>query len=65
LDNDFWHPMPPAIHVRVTVFQPLRAPEELRAETEMIVRDGGAEPLHHDLFREAWNQRDANRAVPW
>jgi hypothetical protein len=52
--------MPPAIHVRVTVFQPLRAPEELRAETEMIVRDGGAEPLHHDLFREAWNQRDAN-----
>ncbi len=60
LDESFWHPAPADIVVRHDILGPLRASEQLRAEVEKIVSAGNGAPLHHDLFREAWEQRDGN-----
>lgn len=60
IDGAFWHPVPADFGVRVSILEPLRASEQLRAEVDNIVRSGGGAPLHHDLFREAWKQRDEN-----
>lgn len=60
IDGTFWHPVPSDFRVWVSTLKPLRASEQLRVEVDNIVRSGGDAPLHHDLFREAWEQRDKN-----
>ncbi len=61
LDGSFWHPSPDDYRLRLLRdHRRLRASEELRAEVENIVSAGNSAPFHHDLFREAWEQRDNN-----
>ena len=59
-DGAFWHPMPADFGVRVETLGKLRPTEQMRTEVDQIVRSGGGAPLHHDLFREAWQQRHEN-----
>jgi hypothetical protein len=60
VDGVFWHPAPTNLGVRVHTSEPLRVSTHLRKEVENIVRTKISAPLHHDLFREAWNQRYEN-----
>jgi hypothetical protein len=60
VDGSFWHPAPHSFRVLSEVHGTLRASEQLRIEVENIVSAGGRSPLHHDLFREAWEQRHNN-----
>jgi hypothetical protein len=58
--GEFWHPAPPDITVKVTMFPPLQISQGAADEVADVVRSGHSEPLHHALFREAWYQRRAN-----
>lgn len=56
VDGAFWHPAPATFAGRVRTLGTMRISERLRAEVENMVRVGDGAPLHHDLFREAWQQ---------
>ena len=60
-DGQLWHPAPADLRVRfLGVDVPLCDSPSLRSDVLAIVRGGGTEPIHHDLFREAWEQRNDN-----
>jgi hypothetical protein len=58
--GDFWHPAPPGIRVEIQAFPPVRITPEVEQQVADFVRSGLSEPLHHTLFREAWEQRRMN-----
>jgi hypothetical protein len=58
LERSFWHPTPSSVRVRV--LGTLRPRQPVFDEVRRMVSGGESEPLHHDLFREAWEQSDAN-----
>jgi hypothetical protein len=59
-DETFWHPMPAEHHVRAEVHRGPRITKQVQSDVNSKVVTGGDAPLHHDLFREAWEQRYAN-----
>jgi hypothetical protein len=62
LDGNFWHVAPNDINIRLCVEGPSpRISDQLRMEVEQMVSTGACAPLHHDVFREAWEQRSRNR----
>jgi hypothetical protein len=62
LDGKFWHVAPNNITFRISVEGPSQIiSDQLRMEVEQMVRTGHRAPLHHDVFREAWEQRSRNR----
>jgi hypothetical protein len=59
-DGNFWHPAPTDFKMVSEIQGPIESSNQIREEVETIVRSGGSAPLHHDLFREAWEQRYKN-----
>ena len=59
-DGIFWHPMPSNVHIRLEKFDRLQITQEIRDAVQTLSADGSSGPLHHDLFREAWEQRSYN-----
>lgn len=59
-DGVFWHPAPTNFRVYWEVLSALTPSTAIRTDTTEIVSGGGSSPLHHDLFREAWDQRHPN-----
>ena len=59
-DREFWHPAPAEVTERLHTEAFRRVSETIHSDVRSIVRDGGAGPVHHDLFREAWEQRYSN-----
>lgn len=59
-DPTAWHTAPIDTHVHGEVRYPLRASARMLSDVLGIVKNGGSEPLHHNLFREAWEQRLTN-----
>ena len=60
-DNVTWHPMPHSLSASMeiaTVATPIT--EQLRQEIITLTANHREEPLAHELFREAWEQRRAN-----
>lgn len=60
LDRSFWHPAPADYGGRVRVLGSLRPRPPVLEDVRRMVGAGESEPLHHDLFREAWEQADSN-----
>jgi hypothetical protein len=60
VDGGYWHPAPMDTSLRMVTRGLLRVSEQQRLEVEAMVANGLREPLHHDLFREAWEQRDGS-----
>ena len=58
--GSFWHPMPADRLLRTEIHGVLRTSDRVRDEVDVIVAAGGFAPLHHDLYREAWEQRYKN-----
>ncbi|SAL57529.1 hypothetical protein AWB69_06246 [Caballeronia udeis] len=59
-DRSFWHPTAPSLNVRMESFSPRGISQREREDIERLVDDRTAEPLGHELFREAWAQRNTN-----
>jgi hypothetical protein len=60
-DRIFWHPAPLPTGVRgVEALHLLHLSPALIREISQIAGGGEAGPLYHDLFREAWQQRNSN-----
>lgn len=59
-DRSFWHPAPADHSARVRVLGLLRPRPPVLEDVRRMVSAGESEPLHHDLFREAWEQSDSN-----
>lgn len=59
-DGSFWHPAPSNYGVRVDIKGSINPKEEDLTFIRDIVKANGNEPLYHDLFREAWEQRYNN-----
>jgi hypothetical protein len=60
IDGSFWHTAPVDTQSHLEVRHALTASERMLSEVTQIVNNGGSEPLHHNLFREAWEQRLTN-----
>jgi hypothetical protein len=58
--GEFWHPAPPDIRLGILTFPPLDIPDGIANEVAGLILNGSNEPLHHTLWREAWNQRRDN-----
>ena len=59
-DGIFWHPAPAHHSVSVIAQSHLRPSEEIHEDVRSLVAVGRTGPLHHDLFREAWEQHYSN-----
>jgi hypothetical protein len=61
-DGEQWHTLPHAIQVQVRVESAgtVHVIDEVKADVEVLLSQDVAEPLGHDLFREAWELRDRN-----
>ena len=53
LDGETWHPMPGGLYARAMSRSASRISNELRDQIQEIVTQGRAEPLGHELLREA------------
>jgi len=59
-DGEFWHPAPLNLQSRLEVRRHLEASTQMLSDVVRMVGNGSNEPLHHNLFREAWQQRHTN-----
>jgi len=59
-DDHFWHPAPLDLRMRVQALTPPQVSKSVLEEITNVVKAGGSEPIHHNLFREAWEQRYTN-----
>ncbi|MBU1682679.1 hypothetical protein KJ742_01915, partial [Patescibacteria group bacterium] len=59
-DEVFWHPAPSALKVRIHMTHSPKVLKNQNEEIFEIVKSLEIAPLHHDLFREAWNQLNNN-----
>ena len=59
-DREFWHPMPAEHSVRAESKSATEPSVTIKTDVHQIVDSDGNAPLHHDLFREAWQQRFHN-----
>lgn len=60
-DQRFWHPAPLSISVRILAFSSTaHILERAKKDIAQIVNNRLQEPVYHELFREAWGQRNDN-----
>ncbi|MDA2916392.1 hypothetical protein MYX64_06070 [Nitrospinae bacterium AH_259_B05_G02_I21] len=59
-DGQLWKPVPSVIQVFWEAISPLRATGEVCVQVERLVTEGATEPIGHELYREAWEQRHQN-----
>lgn len=61
-DGEQWHTLPHAVQLQVELESAgtVHVTDEVRADVEVLLSQEVAEPLGHDLFREAWELRDRN-----
>lgn len=60
-DNVFWHPAPSSFLTRLFISSSsVRISEKAREDINKIILSKTQEPVHHELFREAWSQRIGN-----
>ena len=60
-DNVFWHPAPSSHSIRLlSSSSSVRISENAEEDVNQIIASGTQEPVHHELFREAWGQRNGN-----
>jgi hypothetical protein len=63
VDGGDWLEVPTVRSLKITFHPPLRhitASPQLETDVVGLVSSGNEEPLGHQLFREAWNQRDSH-----
>jgi hypothetical protein len=60
LDKTEWRPLPTSWRFEFSGGSALRIGPKTNAEIEAFVRAGSGEPVSHELFREAWAQRNEN-----
>lgn len=60
-DKKFWHPAPSSFSIRIlNVSSAIRISKEVDEDVKNIIISSVQEPVHHELFREAWEQRNGN-----
>lgn len=60
-DNKFWQPAPSLLSVRLEIISPtVRVSEDAKNDISTLISKQHQEPVHHELFREAWGQRSGN-----
>jgi hypothetical protein len=59
-DGQEWHKMPSSISYRISINLLPSCSPKLQDEMENLIRADANEPLGHDLFLEAWQNRDTN-----
>ena len=59
-DQIFWHPAPSALSARLDISSTIRLTNEAKEDIVKLVNDQYQEPVYHELFREAWGQRNDN-----
>jgi len=60
-DNVFWHPAPSSLSIRLlSSSSSVCISENAEEDVNQIIASGTQEPVHHELFREAWGQRNGN-----
>ena len=61
VDNIFWHAAPDEIHCRIEVMDyNIRINQNIEADIQSMLLQNKEEPVHHELFREAWKLRNNN-----
>ncbi len=60
IDGNFWHPAPQNTNIRMSMHHSLHVSGQMLNDVQNLVNARGNAPLHHDLFREAWEQRGNN-----
>jgi hypothetical protein len=59
-DGQEWHGMPASISYRISLNLPPSCSPKLQDEIESLIRADADELLGHDLFLEAWQNKDTN-----
>ncbi|MCQ8127386.1 hypothetical protein [Methylomonas rivi] len=60
-DKEFWHPAPSSLSLRLLIHSSgVYISEDAEADVKEIIISDTQEPVHHELFREAWEQRNGN-----
>lgn len=60
-DKKYWHPVPSSFSLRVFYASSIvRVSKETLLDVNNIIKNRLQEPIHHELFREAWWQRNDN-----
>lgn len=60
-DKIFWHPAPSSLSTRLlAVSSTIRLSCDAKRDIVNLVKKQYQEPVHHELFREAWGQRNDN-----
>lgn len=60
-DNIFWHPAPSILSARLLdVSSTIRLTNDAKKDIVDLVTEQYQEPVYHELFREAWGQRNNN-----
>jgi len=60
-DNTFWHPAPSKLSARLSVISSAtRLTGDAKKDIVDLVTKQYQEPVYHELFREAWGQRNNN-----
>jgi hypothetical protein len=57
-DGAFWHPFPTDNSVSYVPHKTLAPKETVIGDVTKAVMEGGGEPFHHNLFREAWELKE-------
>lgn len=59
-DNINWKSFPNGVYADIKMHVPLKISDKLKEEIHNFVSNGFNEPIGHELFREAWEQRRSN-----
>jgi len=59
-DAQVWHPLPGRVHADIEAHVAPRISNKVQKETETLIKTAQSEPLAHELFLEAWEQRRVN-----
>lgn len=60
-DKEFWHPAPSSFSIRILgASSTVRISKKIEEDVKNIITNSVQEPVHHELFREAWGQRNGN-----
>lgn len=59
-DGQLWRPMPTSIEAYVEVLSSWDVPDKVHHDVMQWVQESATEPLGHELYREAWEERHGN-----